>query len=90
VSSAPGRGEEGGHDEGLSSGEKEGRRPESRRWRRRALVAVRVWLVRTSGRGGSLIGAKRGGVGALGELYRPGKGGGAAPAMRLAINGWWP
>jgi hypothetical protein len=29
VSGAPGRGEEGGHDEGLTGEEKEGRRPES-------------------------------------------------------------
>jgi hypothetical protein len=66
VSGAPGRGEEGGHDKGLTNEEKEGRRLESRRWRRRASVVVRVWLMRAGGRGGSLIGAKRGGVGALG------------------------
>jgi hypothetical protein len=32
----------------------------------RASVAVQVWLARASGRGGSLIGAKWGGEGALG------------------------
>jgi hypothetical protein len=40
VSGALGRGEEGGHNEGLTTGEKEGRRPESRRWRRRWSLEV--------------------------------------------------
>jgi hypothetical protein len=40
VSGAPVRGGEGGHDEGLTGGEKEGRRSESSRWRRRRSLEV--------------------------------------------------
>jgi hypothetical protein len=38
VSGAPSRGEEGGHDEGLTGGKKKGRLPESRRWRRQLIL----------------------------------------------------